>query len=69
VNVYLTATPQALIQAAITTLTNHGHQILGPPQGPFMDASLLKVDPTIGPQLVGSVGTAGGPWYAILSQA
>jgi len=68
-NVYLTATPQNLIGATTTTLQNHGHTIVGNPAGPYADASLLKTDPSIGPQLVGSSGTLGGPWYVIVSQA
>lgn len=68
-NIYMTATPQNLIAATTTTLQNHGHTIMGNPAGPYLDASLLKADPNIGPQMAASVGTVGGPWFVIVSQA
>lgn len=68
-NFYATATPQALIAATTQSLQAHGHQIVGAPGGPYADVSLLKTDQNIGPQLAASIGTNGGPWYVIISQA
>jgi hypothetical protein len=67
-NLFLTASPPELIQKTILALQSHGHTIMGAPQGPCTDVSLLRTQPQLGPQLVASVGATPSGWLVILSE-
>lgn len=68
-NVYFTAAPQNLVQQTINVLQSHGHTVIGQPQGPYTDVSLLRTSPQLGPQLLASAGAISSGWYVVVSQA
>ena len=67
-NFYFTATPPSLVNQTVNTLTSHGHTIVGQPHGPYTDVSLLRTDPSLGPQLLAGVGATPTGWIIVVSQ-